>query len=547
MITGGRPLVASPRTRTQALTAGLAALFLVLAILLQWTGGAYRAEFGAYPDEAAHYVTGLMIHDYLAGGFPGNPMAFAQKFYDHYPKVALGNWPPLYYLMQGGWMLVFSPGRVSVLLLMAVLTALIATVVARALLREFGPWPAVAGGLLFLAIPFVQQYSSLMMTEIPVALFSILATLSFGRFLERGRTFDSVAFGLFASAASLTKGSGFVLALVPPLAILFSGRFDVLRRPAFWYPVVIVAVLAGPWTWVFRDVARAGWEESAVTLDYTRRAAVRFPLALYRMAHPIVSLLSIAGLVIAALATRRGWLPVRWAAVPALVVAVVAFHAIVPASLDVRHMVQALPACAMLAVVSVMLANLHLRTAAPRWRWAPAAIGAVGLAMTAWPIQAKTGAGYDAVVEQIVKAPDHADAVFLVSSDAIGEGMFIAETAMRERRPGHVIRRASKLLADQKWHGGGYQPKVEQSADLVALLRKERIRFVVVDYTIPSPMRLSHHALLTETLHGNHRDFRRRAGFAITRGYPRSLRHRVYHDGVLVYEVLPAAPAQPGS
>ena len=34
--------------------------------------GAYHAEFGSHPDEAAHYVTGLMVRDYLASGLPGN-------------------------------------------------------------------------------------------------------------------------------------------------------------------------------------------------------------------------------------------------------------------------------------------------------------------------------------------------------------------------------------------------------------------------------------------------------------------------------------------
>ena len=91
--------------------AAVASLSCVL--LLQWTEGAYQAEFGGHPDEAAHYVTGLMIHDYVAAGLPGNPMTFALEYYDHYPKVALGNWPPLFYVLQAGWTLLFTPDRAS--------------------------------------------------------------------------------------------------------------------------------------------------------------------------------------------------------------------------------------------------------------------------------------------------------------------------------------------------------------------------------------------------------------------------------------------------
>src|ERR1043165_4996104 len=113
--------------------AQLALAFLVffgLAVLLQWQGGAYQAEFGSEPDEAAHYVTGLCVRDYIVGGFRenGNPLKFAQNYYEHYPKVALGHWPPGFYLIQSAWTIPFSPSRTSVMLLMAFLTALISTV-----------------------------------------------------------------------------------------------------------------------------------------------------------------------------------------------------------------------------------------------------------------------------------------------------------------------------------------------------------------------------------------------------------------------------------
>ena len=65
----------------------------VVVVSYQGLGEAYQSEFGAHPDEAAHYVTGLMIRDYIADGIPQHPMRFAETYYDHYPKVALGNWP----------------------------------------------------------------------------------------------------------------------------------------------------------------------------------------------------------------------------------------------------------------------------------------------------------------------------------------------------------------------------------------------------------------------------------------------------------------------
>ena len=88
-------------------------------VALQWSAGAYRSEFGAHPDESAHYVTGLMVRQYVAGRAPQPPFAFARAYYEHYPKVAIGHWPPAFYLLQTGWTLLFSASRISVLLLMA--------------------------------------------------------------------------------------------------------------------------------------------------------------------------------------------------------------------------------------------------------------------------------------------------------------------------------------------------------------------------------------------------------------------------------------------
>ncbi|MGZ4972189.1 MAG: hypothetical protein ACXWDN_05465, partial [Limisphaerales bacterium] len=113
-------------------------LFFAVVVMMQSFTGAYRAEFGSEPDEAAHYVTGLMIRDYIAHGFPGSPMHFAKDYYEHYPKVALGHWPPMFYLIQSAWTLIFSPSRVSIMLLMAVLTAGAAKIFFNFLRAKFG-------------------------------------------------------------------------------------------------------------------------------------------------------------------------------------------------------------------------------------------------------------------------------------------------------------------------------------------------------------------------------------------------------------------------
>jgi hypothetical protein len=418
----------------------------------------------------------------------------------------------------------------------------------RALIGEFGRAMAFLGGLLVVAFPLVQQHAAMVMTEVPVALFSLLATIHFGRYLDRGGARDSVLFGLFASAAILTKGSGLVLALVPVLAIVCAGRFDVLARKDFWYPVPIVVVLGGPWTWAFRRVAQAGWHDNAVSLDYMQRAASQFPAALIDGASLVISVFAIVGFVTMLVAVRRGTAPQHWAALAALVLAVLVFHTIVPASLDRRHLIQALPAWAMFCVAGIARTAGLVSTSHPRLRWAVYAAAIAGVLHTASQSPGKHSAGFGGVVADVVSQHGRSAGVFLVSSDATGEGMFIAETAMADDRPEHIVRRASKLLASQEWNGAGYRARVDGSAELIALLKQERIRFIVVDETVPESLLAPHHTLLRTTAEGSPDQFALRRTYPVTRDYLVQRPGTVFQNGIRLCEmrdaVQPRAPTR---
>jgi hypothetical protein len=48
--------------------------------------GAYK-QARHYSDEAAHFMNGLLIRDYLTQGLGNNPMHFAEQYYLSYPKL----------------------------------------------------------------------------------------------------------------------------------------------------------------------------------------------------------------------------------------------------------------------------------------------------------------------------------------------------------------------------------------------------------------------------------------------------------------------------
>src|SRR2546421_5009582 len=116
-------------------------LFLI-GFWLESRGGVFRSELTRESDEPAHYVTALMVRDYMAQGMPAKPLAFAKNYYLHYPKVAFGHWPPVFYLFQASWMVIFGVSRTSVLCLMLAITALLGATLYAVISRALGWWLA---------------------------------------------------------------------------------------------------------------------------------------------------------------------------------------------------------------------------------------------------------------------------------------------------------------------------------------------------------------------------------------------------------------------
>ena len=428
-----------------------AVLFLGLTVVLQWRSGAYSAGF-AGPDEPAHYVTGLMVHDYLHHWPPASPMRFAEDFYSHYPEVAIGHWPPLFYLMQGLWMSVTSTSRPAVLALMAVLTTLLAFATYRFVRSEYGEAAGLASGVLLICLPLVQLYSAQVMTEVPVALFCLLAALAFGRYLDTGDWRFSAAFGLLASLAILTKGTGFAVLLVV-LALVPLRRLRWLARPSFWIAPAIVIALCGLWYRFTMGMVKNGWEEKP-SLDFVLRA---IPWNAWHLAHVLgLALFPVVLVGIAVKLFRPQPSAGKWAALGMLIAGVWIFQSMVPASLADRHLVTAAAPLVIFLVAGTAwiasrlpIASLDLKTRTV----ALAAVVAVVFLATAFRVPKFPPGPFQRVVADLLARSELRDAVFLVSSQNYGEGRFIAEMAMREPHPGHIVLRGSKMLAEGDWFG----------------------------------------------------------------------------------------------
>jgi hypothetical protein len=502
--------------------------FWILAAALQWRAHAYRVEFGSYHDEPAHYVTGLMVRDYAASLARESPMAYAQDYYRHYPKIAFGHWPPVFYLAQAAWTLPFGASRASVMLLLAFLSALLALSVHRVVAKELGTLAGAAAGVLLLSLPLVQEFGAAVMADLPQALLSFAAALALGRYVDRPDWKWSLAFGVLAALAMLNKGTGVALAALPPVCLLLTLRFGLLLRPSLWLSLLVVLATAGPWYWL----APNAMHQSAVPLNFlvagpewTPRIRVDW---LERIGWILVPFAAV-GLVVkivAPLVRRRG-VSGTWAAAAALVLSVVGFRVLSPVTADARHALPAVPAVVLFTAAGIAWLLGRIGPAGASWK-APA----VGVALAAVcagnvrGVPVKESHGFSELAAFLLGRESLADSVLLVSSDALGEGMFIAEIAMREKRPGHVVLRASKALAESGWMGEGYNSRFDTPEQLMEYLESVPVGLVVLDDAEATPP--AHHRLLRELVAARPDRWERvDAGIAPAAGGRRSL--EVFH------------------
>lgn len=500
--------------RTDLRTVAVALVLFAAVLLLQWRTGAFSAEFSGYPDEASHYVSGLLAHDYVLAGLPREPMRFAQNFYLHYPYLAIGHWPPAFYAIEGAWMLLFSPSRVSVMMLMVVITSALAFTVYKLVYREFGTVSAGMVAGLLICCPLVLQYTAMVMLESLLALFSLWAAVYFGRFIDQGRWQDSGKFAVFASLAIMTKANGFELALVPAFVLLLTRRFYFLRRWSFWVPGLFVALVALPWHLATLHLMLPTFTADA-GIRFTVRALSFFTAALVPALGSTVLILSVLGVVVRIVKPyAHNGVEGKWAVLASLAVSVIVFHSIFSGGLERRYLVTALAPILMFSAAGAMFVvdKLPFPALNPLWRQniVLAASFLIFIKMTfAWPPMASPG--FKDAAARTLSAPSFKNGLILVSSETnVGEGIFVSEIAMRDHGLNHVVLRASKVLADNSWNQSldpNYRPLFPDSQSVRKCLELSHIRFVVLD-TSPGPKTYEHHQQLSQMLREHHESWR---------------------------------------
>lgn len=508
-----------------------------MVVGLQWVSGAYQAEFGGYPDEPAHYVTSLMVHDYIVGLKWGSPVQFAQDFYHHYPKVAFGHWPPFFYVVQALWMMLFSTSRASIRLEIAFTTALLAYSVYREGRRWFaGDSAPILAGLLTLCIPLVQRYTDEEMSETLLTLLCFWSVIYLARFLDTGRWQDNALFGLYFSLAVLTKGNGWLLAGVAGLAILLTRNVRLVLRRQFWIAPAIVALLCVPWQLLTLQIAERGWVGEK-TPHYTFTAFREFGLILLQLAGIGLAGLAVLGIAVTVLGpVLHRAVESRPAVMFSLILCTWVFHTLVPAGVEDRKMLIAVPA----AVLFIFGGGFWLadRLAFGQrfedWRRPAVAIaGACAFAFGVFAIPYQTHFGFVEAARFIMSRPDLRHDTILISDNSVGEGLLVSEIALRAPQPSNVVVRGTKALANVDWAGTTYRCLYSTPQQVLQAIDDLHVNLVVID-TFRGTRDLEHNQLLRQALEDTRR-------FQLIRSFPGES-----PDGkgqILIYRVKPTTSA----
>jgi hypothetical protein len=467
----------------------LFAVCLVGAIALQLWTGAYRVERGIYSDDAAHFMNGLVIRDYLTTALGQNPVTFAENYYLNYPKIAPLMWPPLFHVTLGLLLLLGGPPAVTALLLVAATAAWLVWRIYGLVRERAGPVAGVLAAALTITTPLVAALSGAVMLDVAIAAMALEAAYWLARYAQSSARRHAILFGVFTAGACLTKGNGVAVVLMPVAFIAITRRFDLLRKSGLYIAAAIVLVFAVPLLAVSARFDAAIGDFGPVTVALVIERCQFYGGNLWRQLGPAILALSCIGMVVAVdrgLRRReRQSLPLP-EVLTSLVIAGVGFHLLSPHQVSVgRYLMMTIGPLIALAFFAAWAIADRLRLPSGRTIARIVTVSAVILATTAMRPAPRTGVtlGYRQAIGHLAARGELAGHRLLVVSDEVGEGAFVTEAAALGLSPAPTMVRGSKLLSLDTWMGTDPRLRYASPAALLDDLEAMQIAYVLIDFS----------------------------------------------------------------
>lgn len=463
--------------------------------------GGFSSDLGGDPDEAAHAVTALMVSDYVKEGLGQQPMQFAKTYYADFPRVALGHYPPLFYLVAAPFLMALP--EVSVLLvLQAFFLASLSALTYLMGRRLLSPGLALLAGLSTLAIPVALKLTLHVMSDILFAVFCLWAALLWAGFLRAPSMRRSLLWGCVAAGAILTKGSGVGLCLLPPLSTLLARQWRLLLTPSWWCAALPVALFAGPWMLYSTKISKEGMTQLS-PIQYFLEAVPYHLKAVPELFGWPLTILTVMGLIYGIKAGyKQKILSFEAASLTGMAIGVIAVLLLVPVGLSTRYMLTLVPVVVIIAAYGMNVIPWPSRTSHIVKPLLLAAFICVPLIRDGVPQKQVLGFTTAVIKSGMPKIGDP-KRNWLVASDPRGEGAIIAAATFHclQRSPSLLrIYRGSKELGSSDWMGRNYKQAFTQEGELLEHLDKVQVSRVFVDLSVPAKRQSPHEHLLLKAL-----------------------------------------------
>lgn len=443
-------------------TVSAAVLLGLLALLIAGLTGGLSTSL-IHPDEGGHYVNTLFLADWVRAGF-SSPMAFAQEYYAHFPRLSIGHWPPGWYLAQTPLFVLLRPSPFGALLISAFVAGLPGFAIVWAFARLGRFRLGLALGIAYVLLPLTVDTARYLLLDQPVALVVALGAVAWAAASDKPTWWRMLLFAVLAAAAPLVKGNGALIALVPAIDIALTGRWKLLKLPALWVSALVAMLLVAPWYWLSFSISSGGFVYKP-GLDYAALALGSNLQAILGSAGVGGVALALVGAVSAFGVFRPPEARIARLAI-AVVVATLAFQSIVPAAIEPRYIAPLLPWLAILAGLGL----LTLWRAGRAQRVAGGALGALAMvpaALALWSIAPKPDIGAPALAREMARD----GGLWLVDARSGGEGAIIAAAAHADGGTKRLwVARASQWLSTSDFLGNGYALTAKNPAEARAVL-----------------------------------------------------------------------------
>ena len=434
-------------------------------------------EFSYNVDETQHAVTGLFAADLMRDQPFAHPVQYTYEYYAQYPALSgVIHWPPLFYVVEGAFFLIFGPTVVAARLAI-LFFSLVGLTFWFLLVRDLhGEWTAALATALLGLSPVVLLFEKTVMLEVPSLALCLAATYFGARYLREERKRDIYVFAVLAALALLTKQNAIYLA---PFCI-FAGvsikgwkwllRADVLGAAA------LCAVLVAPF---YTLVYLVHWRPIAMDLQGVAQShSYSQDLLFYWRALPGQLGWLLLGLSVVGMLTSRWWdeaansrLMLSW-----IVACYITFTLI--GLKEARYAFFWVPAFVYFAAGGL---TRFFRYPVMR-ATATAVAGCVLIAMVipAWTFQRPYVSGFAAAAQRVVQASKCG--VILFDGELAGNFIFFVRANDPDRRF-LVLRKA--LYADRIKARLGSMELVHDSDEVRHLIHDDGVRFVVTTEGTP--------------------------------------------------------------